>query len=38
MVAAGGGGAPSFGGNPVTAIVGLVILVIVVFVVWKISV
>ncbi len=35
MVAA-GGGAPSLGGNPVTAILGLIILLIVVgVVVWK---
>jgi|GEM_PF-6737484 len=35
MVSA-GGGAPSFGGDPVSALIGVVILVVVGFVVWKI--
>lgn len=35
MVSA-GGGAPGFGGDPVSAVVGLVLLVVIGFVVWKV--
>ena len=36
MVSAGGGGAPSFGGDPVSALVGLLLLVVIGVVVWKV--
>lgn len=35
MVSA-GGGAPSFGGDPFSALLGIVVLAVVVFVVWKV--
>lgn len=38
MVAAGGGGLPALGGNPASAIIGLVLLLIVIgIVVWKMA-
>ena len=36
MVSAGGGGAGSFGGDPVSALVGLVLIVVIGIVVWKV--